>query len=102
MPSTLAVSRGASTAVVGLYLVWTALQQIWKGLLRPCTPPLCDSTGETWRIPVRITWPVFHSKRSSVEIGSFWLPSCLGWLWEARSHTVAVSLVKTDVNSDAL
>ena len=30
-----------------------------------------------------------------MEIGSFLLPSCSGWLWVARSHTVDVSLVKT-------
>ena len=31
MPSTLAVSGGASTAVVGLYLVSSALERIGKG-----------------------------------------------------------------------
>ena len=101
MPSTLAVRRDASTVVVGLYLVRTALQQIGKGAIEAVHIPLCVLTGQTMRIFVRITCQC-SSRRSSMEIGSFWLLSCSGWLREARSHTVVVSLVKTPVNSDAL
>ena len=39
MPSTLAVSGGASTAVVGLYLVRSVLEQIGKGVVKAVHNP---------------------------------------------------------------
>ena len=65
-----------------------------KELQSLCTLPLRDSAGAYYLSVL--------NKRSSVEICSFWLLSCSGWLWEARSFTVVVSLEKTPLDSYAL
>ena len=51
MPSTLAVSGGASTAVVVLFLVRTSLQQIGKGAVEAVYTPSLRFDGSNFENP---------------------------------------------------
>ena len=94
MPSTLAVSGGASTAVVGLYLVRTALQQNWKGAVEAVhTPSLrlnglaAGSKDSSFRVRPSCTnrfCPLWNLQRSQKLRGCWWyiaMPYLLGLSW---------------------
>ena len=78
MPSTLAVSGGASTAVVGLYLVRTVFQQIGKGAIEAVhsfrVRPSC----------MKRFCPPWIQQRSQSLCGCWWckaMPYLLGLIW---------------------
>ena len=71
MPSTLVVSGGASAAVVGLYLMRTALQQIGKGAIEAVHTPSLRFDGSNFENPCPHHLPVFEQE---IECGNRFVP----------------------------
>ena len=67
MPSTLAVSGGASTAVVGLYLVRSALERIGKGAVEALQNPMFRVCETDPLNPCPYHLPVFEQEIEPVN-----------------------------------